>query len=114
MKLLLHGGNMKSYSYKVPTPSPYIPLPETSLQFYSKDKREFIEFSSDPYALMDEVAAAAFLNLTRRGLQNFRFTGNGPKFVKISNRCIKYRRIDLIEWSSGKLKNSTSEGQEDV
>ena len=81
---------------------------------YSKELKQQIPIPQDPQALMDETAAAAFLNLTRRGLQNFRLTGEGPRYVRISSRCIKYRKIDLISWQESKLRTSTSDQGEEV
>ncbi|MBT3508423.1 MAG: DNA-binding protein [Nitrospina sp.] len=63
----------------------------------------------DLLALINEVQAAAFLGLTRRALQNFRLAGGGPRYVRISIRCIRYRKKDLIEWSNEKIRTSTSE-----
>jgi len=63
----------------------------------------------DPYALMTEQTAAAFCDLTRRAMQNFRLKGSGPKFVRISSRCVRYRRADIIEWQEARLRTSTSD-----
>ena len=63
----------------------------------------------DPYALMTEHTAAAFCDLTRRAMQNFRLKGSGPKFIKISARCVRYRRVDIIEWQEARLRTSTSD-----
>ena len=87
--------------------------PNTPTLIYSKEQKKQIPIPGDPQALMDEAAAAAFLNLTRRGLQNFRLTGEGPRFVRISSRCIKYRKIDLISWQESKLRTSTSDQGEE-
>jgi len=90
------------------------PGPEVITQIYSKQEKCFIQIPADPYALMNEVAAAAFCNLTRRAIQNFRLTGEGPKFVRISSRCIKYRKVDLIAYQEERLRSSTSDQGEDL
>jgi len=82
---------------------------EIAYLIYSKEEDKYIPIPQDPYALMDEKVAAAFCNLKRRGMQNLRLVGGGPKFVRISSRCVKYRKIDLIAWSQEKLKRSTSD-----
>jgi predicted DNA-binding transcriptional regulator AlpA len=80
---------------------------------YSKELEEDIPIPADPFALMSEVQAAAFLGLTRRALQNFRLTGKGPQYVKIGARCVRYRRVDLDGWNESNLRTSTSdEGKE--
>ena len=61
------------------------------------------------FALIPEAEAADFLNLSVRSLQGFRYRGGGPRYVRISGRCIKYRRIDLREWTEARLRSSTSD-----
>ncbi len=59
--------------------------------------------------LIDEKAAAAFLDLSVRTLQGLRYKGGGARFVRISIRCVKYRRIDLRLWAEERLRASTSD-----
>ena len=61
------------------------------------------------YGLINETAAAEFLNLSVRSLQGYRYKGGGPRFVRISSRCVKYRRIDGREWAEARLRSSTSD-----
>ena len=61
------------------------------------------------HSLIDEKVAAAFLGLEPRTMQAFRQRGSGPKFIKISSRCLRYRRIDLKTWSDGLVRQSTSD-----
>ena len=69
----------------------------------------------DWLALIDEKAAADFLNLKPRTLQDWRQRhSTGPPYVRISSRCVKYRRIDLYRWAEARLRKSTSDpGGED-
>jgi predicted DNA-binding transcriptional regulator AlpA len=62
-----------------------------------------------PAPLLDEAAAAAWMGLQPRTLQVWRVRGGGPAFVRISARCVRYRRADLDEWARSRLRNSTSE-----
>ena len=63
--------------------------------------------------LIDERAAGDFLGLTDRTMQKFRQLGGGPRYVVISSRCIRYRRLDIRAWSEARLRSSTSDpGQE--
>jgi hypothetical protein len=65
------------------------------------------------HALIREDEAGDFLDLTARTMQVMRQRGDGPRFVRLSSRCIKYRRIDLRAWSEARLRTSTSDpGQE--
>ena len=97
-----------------PTATPTKETLEANTRIYSKQEKCFIQIPADSYALMNEVAAAAFCNLTRRAMQNFRLTGVGPQFVRISSRCIKYRKKDLISWQERKIRTSTSDEGEEV
>lgn len=60
-------------------------------------------------ALLTEIQAAKYLGLTPRALQAWRYQGYGPRFVKISGRCIRYRASDLEQWVTGRLRRSTSD-----
>lgn len=62
-----------------------------------------------PDVCFDEARAAALISVNRRTLAQWRFRGVGPKFVKISSRCVRYRRSDLLEWVEQRLRTSTSE-----
>ena len=60
-------------------------------------------------ALVDEGVAAEFLDLTPRSMQAMRQRGGGPRFMRLSARCIRYRRIDLSAWADALLRDSTSD-----
>ena len=61
------------------------------------------------YGLISEDEAADFVGQRVRTLQDKRQKGGGPKYIRISARCIKYRRIDLKEWADSLLRQSTSD-----
>lgn len=61
------------------------------------------------YSLIPETEAAKFLDLTPRTMQAMRQRGGGPRFVRISARCIKYRRVDLKSYADDRLRSSTSD-----
>lgn len=61
------------------------------------------------HALVDEKAAAAFLGLSPRTIQDYRQRGSGPRYIAISPRCLRYRRIDLRQWAESRLRASTSD-----
>ena len=64
------------------------------------------------FQLIDEKAAAKFLNLTTRSMQAMRQRGGGPKFCRLSARCIKYRRVDLKNYADALMRSSTSDPDE--
>ena len=59
--------------------------------------------------LINEKEAASFLGYTIRALQNWRVRGEGPKFIRVSARSIRYTYRDLMEWYKGRTVSSTSE-----
>jgi len=59
--------------------------------------------------LLTENQAADVLSFSVYALRNWRVRGGGPKFVKISQRSVRYRRRDLNSWATKLLKSSTSE-----
>ena len=61
------------------------------------------------YSLITEKDAAAFLNLTDRTMQAYRQKGGGPKYIHLSSRCLRYRRIDLHNWAEARVRTSTSD-----
>ena len=61
------------------------------------------------HALIDERAAGAFLGLTDRTMQAMRQRGDGPQYVVISARCLRYRRIGLRAWADARMRSSTSD-----
>ena len=63
--------------------------------------------------LINEKTGGDFLGVKTRTMQAMRQRGGGPRYIVISSRCIRYRRIDLRAWSEARLRTSTSDpGQE--
>lgn len=54
----------------------------------------------DDEALVDENVAAEVINLSPRTLQAKRLNGEGPRFIRISRRCVRYRMRDVLDWLS--------------
>ncbi len=61
------------------------------------------------YELIGEKSAAKFVNLSVRSIQGYRYKGGGPNFVRLSARCVKYRRCDLRKWAEARMRTSTSD-----
>ena len=51
--------------------------------------------------LLDEKEAAAMLALRVATLRNWRALRKGPRFVKIGQRLVRYRRADLEAFIAG-------------
>lgn len=63
----------------------------------------------DADLFLNEARAAELLSINPRTLQQWRLRGTGPKFVRISTRCVRYRYRDLMVWADRLLRSSTSE-----
>lgn len=62
-----------------------------------------------PRLLLTEEEAAAALGFTARFLQNRRHRGDGPRYVRISARAIRYRPEDLSDFAAKLVRTSTSD-----
>jgi excisionase family DNA binding protein len=60
--------------------------------------------------LLTEQEAADAIGLKPRTLQQWRLKGGGPRFVRVSGRCVRYRPEDLEAWAAERVRGSTSEG----
>ncbi len=49
-------------------------------------------------SLMTQTEVAHYLCVKPRTLEAWRVRGGGPKYLPISQRCVRYRKIDLDEW----------------
>lgn len=85
--------------------NPYKTNAETSVadQTAFDGSSEFWQF------LIDERKAAEFLGLSARHMQGLRSRGGGPIYVRISSRCVRYRRVELRQWAEERLAANTSE-----
>ncbi|MCX5870560.1 MAG: helix-turn-helix domain-containing protein [Deltaproteobacteria bacterium] len=54
--------------------------------------------------------AAAFLQVKPATLEQWRWNGKGPKFIKL-NRAVIYRKIDLDAFIEARVFGSTTEAQ---
>ena len=62
-----------------------------------------------PRLLVSERDAAAMLGLSDRTLQLWRQRGEGPPYVRISSRCVRYRVADLEDWAAERVRTSTAD-----
>jgi excisionase family DNA binding protein len=66
----------------------------------------------DGEQLLTTEQAASFLNRPQRTLEDWRYTGSGPPFVKMG-RAVRYRASDLLEWVDDRVVESTTEADVD-
>jgi predicted DNA-binding transcriptional regulator AlpA len=48
--------------------------------------------------LLTEVEVAGILKMKRQTLRNWRGQRVGPRFIKLRDRSVRYRRGDVEEW----------------
>jgi predicted DNA-binding transcriptional regulator AlpA len=58
--------------------------------------------------LLTEKDVAATLGLQPATLRNWRVKGEGPPFVRLSRRAVRYRRTDVDQWLASRVRRSTS------
>ena len=59
-------------------------------------------------ALLDQNAVAAMLGLKPRTLEDWRCTGHGPHFVRLSRRCVRYDAAVVLAWVKSQETSSTA------
>ncbi len=59
--------------------------------------------------LLTDKQAAKEYGFSPRTFQGWRYSGGGPPFVRISARCIRYRRCDIDSWIKDRIRTSTSD-----
>jgi len=53
---------------------------------------------SDSSKLLNQRQAAEILSLSERTLESMRLRRVGPRFLRLSSRCLRYRTSDLLRW----------------
>lgn len=61
-----------------------------------------------PELFLSNDQAAAYLNISPRTLERWRFEGKGPTFRKFGRRAM-YAQRDLSEWAESRRRTSTAE-----
>ena len=62
--------------------------------------------------LLTATEVAEALGLTIRTLEDWRYKGEGPPFLKIGHR-VRYDAADLERWLAAQRRRSTSDGDTD-
>jgi len=57
---------------------------------------------------LNQIELAARLNISPRTLERWRWTGEGPRYMKVGGRVV-YRLEDIEGYEAGQLRNSTAE-----
>lgn len=62
-----------------------------------------------PDDLFPTDEAARLIGVSCQFLEIGRTKGYGPRFVRISPRCVRYRRSDILSWLNSRTHSSTAE-----
>ena len=60
--------------------------------------------------LLSPVEAARRLRLQPATLATWRLRGQGPSFIAVSSRCVRYRESDLVAWIAAHRVEHEREG----
>ena len=55
-----------------------------------------------------EKQAGVYLDVTSRKMQKWRQDGDGPPYIRLSARCVKYTRARLKRYADERLRTSTA------
>ena len=72
------------------------------------NRKPFEAVESDP--LLDTNQVARILGYRPRTLEGMRSRGDGPPFIRLSPRAVRYRLSDLESWLDSRRRTSTSGG----
>ena len=89
----------------LPLSNPYGSLP----RLHYARTGQLMNNTDEQDRLLSPRQAADHLGLTPRFLEMRRYRGDGPRFVSISKRCVRYRASDLREWVAERVRSSTSD-----
>lgn len=59
--------------------------------------------------MVTDVRLEELFQIDRKTWQKWRVTGSGPRFVKISNRAVRYLLSDVMDWLNARKVASTSQ-----
>jgi hypothetical protein len=63
--------------------------------------------------LIDDKQLAEEWDINRNTPANWRTKGVGPRFIRLTNGTIRYRRSDLEAYVAERVRRSTSDGDDD-
>ena len=73
-----------------------------------------IEIAGPVERLLTTAEAAEVLRLSPRSMEDFRWRGGGPRYLKLGRNCCRYRHSDLLDWAESKARHNTSHAPNDA
>jgi len=68
-----------------------------------------IPLQENPDDLLKPNNAARLLGVSEIWLKKLRLSGGGPKYVRLSERLIRYKRSDLTDWVEARRFSNTAQ-----
>ena len=62
--------------------------------------------SNAPDEYVDDKALAKMIGMSLETVQQWRTRGEGPPFVKVGPRCVRYRTGDVRDWMSANTRSA--------
>jgi len=59
-------------------------------------------------AIMDPAELAARLKMSPKTLAEYRQSGEGPQYISVSRRCVRYTAAAVEDWLANRRRASTS------
>jgi predicted DNA-binding transcriptional regulator AlpA len=78
-------------------------------QSYSVNSERLPKPSAPVVVLLTPKEAAKVLKVSLSWLAKARMRGDGPPFIKIGRRAIRYSEAALVQWTKSQQRMSTSE-----
>jgi predicted DNA-binding transcriptional regulator AlpA len=60
-------------------------------------------------AVMTTEEAADYLGINKKTLDRMRGRGDGPRFIRITSKIIKYRQADIDDFLTARVRLNTAE-----
>ncbi len=65
--------------------------------------------NSQPQPLLNTLQVAEILLLRPNSVEKMRMRGDGPPFIRVTPRAIRYRLEDVEKWVTSQARRSTSD-----
>ncbi|HLO76155.1 MAG TPA: helix-turn-helix domain-containing protein [Magnetospirillum sp.] len=76
-------------------------------------RRKTISETPQGHKGLSPIEAAERLGIAPQTLAHYRVKGCGPRYIRISSRCIRYLEADLSAWLDMRAQASTAENGQD-
>ena len=68
-----------------------------------------VELPAGVTPALNTAEAAAYVRMAESTMEKLRVSGGGPRFARLSRKCVRYTVADLDAWLASRTVGSTSE-----